>query len=788
MAPEAGAAGHGNDGAFSGERHAQGARRTRLPWTRGLTALAIGFPALAIGGVPSWVVPTFVGLVLALMLRHLQRSSDPLRIPSVAGVFAALAAATFLQWLPVPGIRSLLAPDLERAVTEALSATDVSSPGGLTVTAPDTALEVARLVGLTGLVVAAAQMSWRISAVAIAAVGSLVAILGLAHDIAGTEAIYGLYRPLDAIPSRALRGTFVNPNHQSGLLLLGIACGAALAHHIGRLRARTTDAAQYERQADWIVLALGAVLVQVAALVLSLSRGGLLGLAILGPVAMWIGLRRSRRGRPHRPSRRGPSLRAAVGLGLVVVVFVVARHGAWSELQTLGDLDADAAKLAMVRGGLELSKSSPALGIGRGGFIDLYAVHAPASEPILYTHLESAPAMMVVEWGPVVGGIALLGLLWWWGTTVLGTRTRSDRGARRILLAGLAALGVQQLGDFALEFLGVAAPAAALVGALSSNARRTWNRGRVRVLAVVGLVGALVLALWAHGRTWSHRTTLDRAIVDGTRDGSADLRDRPLDGRLHAALARRAFDERRLDDAIVRANVATERLPQHMDAWLVLGVVLRALERDDAAQDAIRSGLDRLRSAPDARLLQWIVGAFPEPDALARVTPSEPIAAAHLAGALLRDWPDHADAVAARFGETRPTDAFPHRIRALAALRRGQSALALHHARLLRAAAPDEAHAYTVLVDALAMLDPPRTDEIIDTLELGLRSVPASDTEGLGQLEERLVTELLARNDPADRARAADLSAGLLQRPAPNRQIRLRRERLVRRATSTPTD
>ncbi|HEY0134201.1 MAG TPA: hypothetical protein VGB85_08975, partial [Nannocystis sp.] len=139
-----------------------GERPGQPPWARMALALAICGPALWLGGVPVVVVPVFLGVTLLLWLRLCLRSPGPIRVPhgSIIGLIAA--TMTLLQWLPLPrALREWLAPDLVAMSTAALAGSGVGPWAGVSPVPGDTAVEAARLFGLTALYVAAAQLSWR---------------------------------------------------------------------------------------------------------------------------------------------------------------------------------------------------------------------------------------------------------------------------------------------------------------------------------------------------------------------------------------------------------------------------------------------------------------------------------------------------------------------------------------------------------------------------------------------------------------------------------------------------
>ena len=213
------------------------------PVSRVLVLVAVVGPALWLGGVPAAVVPAFVGVVALLWLRQ-ARVDRELALPAGAWVFGLLALATAIQLAPLPdALLARLAPGTHDLLARALVDTPVASWRRISVVPDTTSLELGRLLGLGLLFVATAQLSWRIPAGAVVVCGTIVAALGLVHEALGLEQIYGIYTPRLRQPgdTAAVLTSFVNPNHQSGLLLLGIFCAGGLAADQHRLGLDTTD-------------------------------------------------------------------------------------------------------------------------------------------------------------------------------------------------------------------------------------------------------------------------------------------------------------------------------------------------------------------------------------------------------------------------------------------------------------------------------------------------------------------------------------------------------------------
>lgn len=771
--------------------HDSGSRRRGFSWARLWLTLAICGPALAIGGVPPAVVPVFVAVVGAAWVRLCVRRPDAIELPLATLIGALAVTLTALQLLPMPAVvRALVAPGIEAEVSNALAGTGAAAWPTITPTPADTGLEVSRLVGLTFLVAVSAQLSWRVTATAVAGLGLLVTLVGFVHELVGVDAIYGLYEAQYTgltTAGRGMLGTFVNGNHQAGLLLLSIFSTGALAVDQGTRAIDSRDLTRARRHADLAYAAVGALVIQSFGLLFTLSRGGLLALIIVGPAALvwWVrGRARHRRAEGRRRLRPRAAARLALAAVLAGLVIIVARHTVTPELDSLMSLTEQGlsteTKYRAVLDAFGLVALSPVLGVGRGAHIDLFPLVQGDPTNLLFTHLESVPVTMLIEWGPVGGGAIALALVAWWIRAVAKRGSRPDAIARGIALLGLLALAIQSLADFGLEFLGVAAPACALAGALSPTRPIRWAtrpafRVGVPVLAVAGAI-----AIPCVPGTWSRRPERNRELVAGELAADRALRVRPLDGRLHVVLARAAAQRGDWAEARARAAIATRLAPGVTDGWLILAAAERAAGEHAAAAAHMREGLSRLRSAPSPELVDYVLAVYPRAADLAAAAPTTEPAWSILAAALRKEAPAHADAVAAARQDVAPDDPAPLRMRHRHAMRAELPGLALHHARLLRAVAPQEAGSHLAVARALNAHDPPRRDEAIDALAEGIESGAVRRAGERGRLEEELAAALLRRSVPGDLDRVRDLMPTLLARPAGER-ARKRRNHLQSR-------
>src|SRR5690606_31766996 len=121
----------------------------------------------------------------------------------------------------------------------------------------------------------------------------------------------------------ALLTSFVNANHQSGLLLIGVFAAASLATDLNARARATPNRRASQRLADRAYVAWGALAIQATALVLSMSRAALLAAAIVAPIALAIGLRGPESGAPARAGRRSLGLVSLIVLIIVMLALAV---------------------------------------------------------------------------------------------------------------------------------------------------------------------------------------------------------------------------------------------------------------------------------------------------------------------------------------------------------------------------------------------------------------------------------------------------------------------------------
>lgn len=434
--------------------------------------------------------PTVLGLLASAFAAALLLLIDPRRgirranTDPVLLLLGVLVVATALQLLPLP-------PALLQLVSPAAATLWEEASGGarswrpISIDPAATGIEVAKAVlyalfyaSLIGL---RARRVLRWLPAALLGLAVTVAAIGMLHQ-AGGSPILGIYTPRQYTPGQGgMFSTLVNSNHLAGFLSLT----ALLA--IGRAVGATTRPAQAAYSAVALFLGTG--------LALTLSRGGItafiLGLIVFGVLT----LARSRAGGSGQTALRGG---AVVGLLLAAVLYVGAARVA-GELHTLGAVaraPGGAQKIQVWREAAGLLERYPLAGSGRGTFELAFTQVRRLRENITVTHPENVALQLGTEMGVLVAAaLLLLGLLAF--ARLAGRRGLSltEVGA----LAGVAAVGLQNLADFSLELPGVVLPVLCCLSVVSvpigarrrppTYLRRRWTALALGLFAVLGLAG-----------------------------------------------------------------------------------------------------------------------------------------------------------------------------------------------------------------------------------------------------------------------------------------------------------
>lgn len=386
-----------------------------------------------------------------------------------------LALLGLLQLAPLPtSIAKLLSPEHALLTTEAHSAvTGVQEPPSTTrlTLAPAITRKTALWFLTVAMAMAATTLAaqrrrerrWLVCALLLATLFEL--FYGTRQWLWQSRTIWG--REVPGVDAR-LRGTFVNPNHLAGYLLLPLAL--LFAWTWWSLR-RHSQGLPIEQRVFGIAVPVILWLATFLGLAFTASRAGL---AAAGASTVAMGLLAAFVVEPRGRARRSRSSRSALlgavilGIGIAIVAGVSVQRGLGRILATAPSELLWGARAQVCVQTLELWQRYPLLGSGLGSFREALETQQPASLPGRWDHAHND----FLELGATAGllGIVVAAI----GLTLLvrrllvvlrrGYRTEDNAFA----LAGLGivvGVGVHELLDFGLTMPSNAFTAAALLAA-----------------------------------------------------------------------------------------------------------------------------------------------------------------------------------------------------------------------------------------------------------------------------------------------------------------------------------
>ena len=375
----------------------------------------------------------------------------------------------------------LLGPAL---VMAGLVALQIRRPGGTVSPAATTESARLALAYLGLLLVLGHHLVTRARIVRVLAVlvgwGVALALLGRVNQ-ARRQAGFGWWIKDRQDDLARLTSTFINPNHQAFYftVLLFLALGLLLGlRRFRRPSGSETGGFGWPAPVPLVCL-VGAVLVLGGALLLTLSRGGLLA-AAAGLLVVGACLRRDRGPQLSRAWLGGLLLAGLIGYASIVGLGPILGRGLGTLAEPIGDF-----RWPLGGATLRTVAEAPWLGLGLGAFQDAFAPHRPLVIPqrfvIDYAHNDYL--QLLAETG--VAGLAVLAwALWALGRFVLRRWSeRRDPFVRGVTIGGLGALAavlVHSALDFSLHLpanallvvlLGALLPA---VVALRADGRHEW--------------------------------------------------------------------------------------------------------------------------------------------------------------------------------------------------------------------------------------------------------------------------------------------------------------------------
>jgi O-antigen ligase len=502
---------------------------------------------------------------------------------------AGLLVLGMVQLLPLPeGLHRVLAPAsaaVWHPTEEAAAAVLGSGFRPISVEPGATRRWLSFVLGLTGLALVAApalrdrrHALW--AALVVGAAGVAVGLFGVVARTLFGARLYGTI----AVPTIAPFGPFVSKNHFAGyvemaaLLALGLAAGLADEARRGRGALGWIQSSRAGR----VVLAGGAAGIMALAVLISLSRGGVVSLGA-GALALLV-YRNLGRGSVRHGWRVALALLAAVAVS--AAAFAVLPTEGRDRLASLAGVTGEASgafRLGVWRDTLRLAAASPVVGHGFGAFADALPPFKRGAGDLRVEHAENDYLETLADGGALGLGLALA-VAWLLAQRIArGFGNEPDRLKRGLALgaaAGLTALLVHSLFDFNLRITSNALLAALLAAWGFSAETDPPERSRVRV---IGFLLALLLGLGATILSASASTPV--AHLAPVRDALA--RATPL--RLEAA-----------EDALVGH---LQQRPGDAEAWLNLAWVraARGFRAEGAALARYATALDPERRSIKAK-------------------------------------------------------------------------------------------------------------------------------------------------------------------------------------------
>ncbi|MBL8623567.1 MAG: O-antigen ligase family protein [Myxococcales bacterium] len=590
----------------------------------GAVAATLALAGVLVGGATRWAACVAAAAAVGAAAVHLTSRRTASRPGPLVLLIAIAAVATVAQLAPLPeAIATIVAPEKWALVQDRTAALGQAGPRWVMAShdPPATLVELAKLVGYLALAWSATRLASQRRArpwLAAAAVGAaaLVAVIALAHRLAGATTLYGVFRMPNA---EIVPAPLINENHLAGLtaMMVPLAIGLGLAWHGGKR-----------------MLAFTAALVLAGTALLTASRGGAVGLGA-GAVVAAIVLVAQRRAGIVDDNRRAPAsitVPAMVVAACALVLFgLISARGVARELDhsQLSELSEPSSKYQMWTTAAPMIVEHRWLGIGHGAFEPVYAQRNPV-DYLTYGYVENAYLQAAIDWG-VPATLALL--------LALGALTRAavrrwrhgpiEAGA----LGALASIAIHDVVDFSLEMPAVAM-AAIVVAALLVPARLGTDEQRAPLARPVllrraGLLVAALLAVVVAATPLGRGARVERAALPDRASSAAALavlERHPADGLAAGRVAAALYAERDAR-ALPMIRHALALRPNHGALHLLAARMLTSTQRPQQAAGQYAQAIVLTRDI--GPIIDEILARLPGVDAdgfpdAARALPDDP--------------------------------------------------------------------------------------------------------------------------------------------------------------------
>lgn len=502
----------------------EGAAPTRFDYAiECLMAALLAFMPFAFGGVEAWseeVVLLLAGtMIVCLLLKVVFKRGTSLvwtwaYVP--LGLFLLLVA---VQLVPLPpSVLAAITPNTVAMKTSLAGGLPQPAGSGMTVSfyplATQRALRLALAVSAVFVVtvnVYRRESQIKRLLVIVVVVGAGVALLALAQVATNAQKIYW------CIPGTATGGPYINRNNYCQFMNLSV--GAALGLLLACLKSRFRQTpvvlsraverlGAKELRPAWYLA--GMIVLAIASVFLSLSRGGMISLLIAWGVTIAV------LALVKRLDKWGWVM-CALAVGAFTCVLYISFDSVYGRLGSLWKLQECQGRWQLVRDSARVWATFPPLGAGLGVHEYIYPMFDRSAILATASHAENEYVQMAEETG--IAGLVLLGAF---GAVILRNyircirKDRSPAGVIAIGLgAGLLAVLIHSVGDFGLHLPSIGVLAAVFCGLLVTIPRAEQPRGEERAnrkdgvirrsLAVVCLLGSA--GVWGWAITGAHATS-----------------------------------------------------------------------------------------------------------------------------------------------------------------------------------------------------------------------------------------------------------------------------------------
>jgi O-antigen ligase len=423
-------------------------------------AVLLAWGALAFGAVYPWAfAPLFAGAALLGIVLCASPGEPASRFERRAALaLAAISVVPLVQLVPLPaGVLAAVSPGTDAILREIRIGYPMFRPWH-----PLSIVPSATLVGLAAaasLSVLLVGLSRRMTGEearrivrAIAWIGLVMSVAGLVQQAMWNGRIYGVWQPRQVGEPF---GPFVNRNHFAGWVLMALPLVAAYA---GARLARGLQAARGGGRVRWLaspdgthaLLAAFAAAVMAVALVMSLSRSGVVCLAAATTVTLVVIARRRRAALAVLAAAALIAV-IAVGVASTGVDRLTARFG-HEDVATFGD------RAGVWSDTWRIARRFPLAGTGLNTFGHAALVYQTTRMEVHYREAHNEYLQILAEGGVLLAVPALLAGIAF--ARLVRRRFRevepgsTDYWLRVGAVTGLAGIALQSLADFSLQMPG----------------------------------------------------------------------------------------------------------------------------------------------------------------------------------------------------------------------------------------------------------------------------------------------------------------------------------------------